>query len=489
MAAANKNFIDNVVSLFSPEAGLRRARARAALQIVERSFDGAKIGRRTGGWTTAGTSANAEIAPALSTLRNRSRDLVRNNPLAKKAFKSRVSNTVGTGIMAKLSDGQDIWDKWIKECDADGQLDFYGLQALVDKTIEQSGECLVRFRYRLLSDGLPVPLQLQVLEPDYLDNIKNENLKNGGWIQNGIEYDAIGRRVAYWLYKQHPGDIAPILNTLISYRVDAADVLHIYEKDRPGQSRGVPRNSSVMLKMRDLDDYEEAELVRKGIEACFAAFVHTSDESLTVGTPEAEGGTSTRRLETLAPGMINYLKTGEEVSFGAPNTVQGYNEYIRSQKHDLAAGSDVTYEQMTGDLSQVNYSSIRAGTLEFRKEIEQFRWLTFIPMFCDQVVKAWARSAKLAGKIKNDDITVSWTPTRWDWVDPVKDMTGELLEIAAGLKPWSEGVRSRGFDPDANIKEIAEEQAKFKDNKIQIDINGLALGAASSPANNTDQKT
>lgn len=487
MAAANKNFIDNVVSIFSPEAGLRRARARAALHVIERSFDGAKTGRRTGGWTTGSASANAEIAPALTSLRNRSRDLVRNNPLAKKALKARVSNTIGTGIVAKLSDGQALWEKWITECDADGQLDFYGLQKLVDTTVEQSGECLVRFRYRLPSDGLSVPLQLQVLEPDYLDNLRFENLPNGGWIQHGIEYDAIGRRVAYWLYRQHPGEMAPVLNSLISYRVDAADVLHIYEKDRPGQSRGIPRLASVMLKMRDLDDYEEAELVRKGVEACFAAFVHGGEDNQTLGPTETESNTG-RRLETLSPGLINYMRSGEEVTFGAPSPVQGYNEYIRGQKHDLAAGSDVTYEQMTGDLSQVNYSSIRAGTLEFRKEIEQFRWLTFIPMFCAPVAKAWARSAKLAGKIKSEDITVAWTPPRWDWVDPVKDLTGELLEIAAGLKPWSEGVRARGFDPDANIKEIAEEQAKFKKADIKIDINGLALGAASSPANNTDQK-
>lgn len=478
----NMNIIDNVVSIFSPAAGLRRARARAALNVV-RSYEGAKTGRRTDGWTTGGTSANAEISPALSKLRNRSRDLMRNNPHAVKAINSIVANTVGTGITVKLSDGQDIWNKWINECDADGQLDFYGIQSLVNRTKEESGECFVRFRYRLVSDGLSVPLQLQVLEPDYLDNIKTETLKNGAWIQNGIEYDNTGRRVAYWMYTQHPGENSPILNNLVSQRVIAADILHIYHKTRPGQARGVPRLAPVMLKMRDLDDYEEAELVRKGIEACFAAFVTTGGDENRLGPTETEtNGTKTRQIETMSAGMVHYLQPGEEVSFGTPSSAQGYNDYIRTQLRSIAAGSGATYEQMTGDLSGVNYSSIRAGTLEFRRTIDMDRWLIFIPMFCMPVLRAWANSAYLAKKIKSPAITGEWTPPRWDWVDPVKDITGELLEMASGLKPWGRAVRERGYDPDENIKEIAEEQKKFKDASIDIKFKDLALGASAVAA-------
>jgi len=384
--------LDKVIGYISPATQLQRARARAALSLVERAYDGAKTGRRTSGWTTGGTSANAEIAPAMTLLRNRSRDLVRNNPYAAKAINALVSNAIGIGITATLSDGQDLWNTWVKECDAEGQLDFYGLQLLVARTVRESGECLVRLRYRLPSDGLSVPLQLQVLEPDYLDHTRFENLPNGGWIQHGIEYDAIGRRAAYWMYKQHPGELAPNLNGLVSYRVAATDVLHIYEKTRPGQSRGVPVLAPSMLKMRDLDDYEEAELVRKGIEACFAAFVKTDVDGLTMGEASPESESSARRIENLSAGMIQYLKPGEDVTFGSPSGVQGYNDYIRTQLHAIAAGAGITYEQLTGDLSQVNYSSIRAGTLEFRRMVEQWQWLTFIPMFCEPILKAWLNS-------------------------------------------------------------------------------------------------
>ena len=477
--AKNQNLIDSMVSIFSPAAGLKRARARAALNLVGRSYDGAKTGRRTAGWSTGGTSANAEIAPAISLLRNRSRDLVRNNPYAAKAINSLVSNAIGTGITATLSDGQDLWARWVTECDADGQLDFYGLQMLAARTVRESGECLIRLRYRLSSDGLSVPLQIQVLEPDYLDNVKYESLPNGGWIQHGIEFDAIGRRAAYWLYKQHPGASTPLVNGLLSYRVPATDVLHIYEKTRPGQSRGVPVLAPSMLKMRDLDDYEEAELVRKGIEACFAAFVTTDDESLLLGQEGQSETAPQRRIENLAAGQINYIRNSEGVTFGQPAPTNGYDAYIRTQLHAIAAGAGITYEQLTGDLSQVNYSSIRAGTLEFRRMVEQWQWLTFIPMMCGPVMRAWLDTAVLAGKIKKADVKINWTTTRFDWVDPVKDVTGELMEIAAGLKPWSEAVRGRGYDPMSNIAEIAKEQEAFKKAGIDIQIGKLlTLGQA-----------
>lgn len=480
--------LDKVIGYISPTTQLKRARAQAALRLVERSYDGAKTGRRTSGWTTGGNSADAEIAPAISLLRNRSRDLVRNNPYAAKAINSLVSNAIGIGITPTLSDGQELWAKWATECDADGQLDLYGLQMLVARTVRESGECLVRLRYRKASDGLSVPLQLQVLEPDYLDNSKYETLANGGYIQHGIEYDAIGRRAAYWLYKQHPGSITPLLNGLLSYRVEARDVLHVYEKTRPGQTRGVPVLAPSMLKMRDLDDYEEAELVRKGIEACFAAFVTTENDGLTVGEASTESGTPARRLENLSAGMIQYLKPGEQVSFGAPGAVQGYNDYIRTQLHAIAAGAGITYEQLTGDLSQVNYSSIRAGTLEFRRMVEQWQWLTFIPMFCQPLMRAWLDTAVNAGKLNSADVAVNWTTTRFDWVDPVRDVTGELMEIAAGLKPWSEAVRGRGYDPKSNIAEIAAEQKAFTDAGIKIQIDTLlALGLAADKA--TDPNT
>lgn len=478
------NALDRLIGWVSPAAGARRARARAALGMI-RSYEGAKTGRRTAGWVAGSTSANAEIGPSLVALRNRSRELIRDNGFAAKAAAAFVGNAVGTGITLKLSDGQDLWSRWIKECDADGQHDFFGLQALVARTLFESGECLVRLRWRRPEDGLSVPLQLQVLEPDYIDNLKNETLPNGGWILNGIEFDAIGKRAAYWLYASHPGDSAPILKSLVSRRVPASDVLHIYEKTRPGQVRGVPRLAPAMLRMRDLDDYEEAELLRKGLEACFAVIITEpeGDSGTVTGAKVTDG--SGNEVENIGAGAIIYSRNGQDVKFGAPQHLRGYEDYVRRADHYIAAGAGLTHELLTGDLSQVNYSSIRAGLLEFRRTIDQFRWLTFIPMLCEPIATAWVDAARLSGALRARTVTHDWTPPRWDWVDPVKDVAGELLEVAAGLKPWQEAVRARGFDPLTNIAQIKEDQERFKTAGISILIDQLALGAAQAAARDT----
>lgn len=456
--------VDDIVGFFDPAAKLNRLRARRALEIMaKRGYDGAKSGRRTSGWVAPSTSANTEIAPNLSKLRDRSRDLVRNNPYAAKAMRVLVSNTIGTGIMPSMTNRPAIklWDQWVEVADSEGILDFYGIQRLVARTIFESGECLIRFRHRKPEDGLVVPLQLQVLEPDYLDSIKFENLENGGYIQYGIEYDAIGRRVAYWLYSQHPGEISPKLQGLKSHRVPASDIIHIFEKTRPGQSRGVPILCPVMIVTNDLDEYEEATLVRKAAEACITAVVTTDDEGSMLGPVTTEPG-SRRRIEELSPGMVEYLNTGEEISFNNPPPSIGYSDYVNTRLHAIAAGIGITYEQMTGDLSQVNYSSIRTGTLDFRREIEQFQWLTFIPLFCRRVKQVWLQSALLTGKIRSTKVEVDWTTPRFDWVDPLKDVRSETEELNTSRKSFSEAARERGYTPEKLIEEQVKDREMFR---------------------------
>ncbi len=294
------NWIDRAIGAVAPGAGLRRARQRQMMSVLARAYEGARQGRRTEGWVTAGSGANAEIAPALARLRDRSRDLVRNNPYAAKAVAALVSNMVGTGLLpraraedagiAKLADR--LWSEFAATADADGLTDFAGLQALIVRSLVESGEVLVRLRERRVEDGLAVPLQLQVLEADHLDSWKSAELADGGFILQGIEFDRLGRRRAYWLYPTHPGDGR---GTLVSTRVAASHVLHLFERLRPGQVRGVPWFAPVMLKLRDLDAYDEAELVRKKIEACFAAFVTGVQDEDTLGKARTEADGSPHR--------------------------------------------------------------------------------------------------------------------------------------------------------------------------------------------------
>lgn len=473
------NWLDRLVGYLDPAAGFHRVRMRRAIDVLL-AYEGAKVGRRTGDWVTTGGSANAEIGGALTLVRERARDLVRNNHFAARAVNSYAVNIVGTGIMPRARSGDEaidakideLFNEWSERCDADGLEDFYGLQALVTRTCIESGEVLVRLRNRLPEDDLPVPLQLQVLEPDLLDQTKTEPTKDGGFIIQGVEFDGIGRRIAYWLFPQHPGEVAIITKSrLTSQRVDAASILHIFKRDRPGQVRAVSWFAPVILKMRDLAEYEEAELVRKKVEACFAGFV-TLPEGAGDGTIAPTETKDGKRISTLSPGMIEYLKPGESMMFGSPAGVPGYADYKRAQIHDIAAGLGLPYELLSGDLSQVNYSSIRAGMLEFWRMVDAFQWLTLIPRFC---IPAWSNffkaaalsQRKLSSRLQNVD--AEWTPPVKASVDREKEAKADLVELRTGTKTLRQAIAEKGYDPISQIEEIADTNALLDKLGIVLD--------------------
>jgi lambda family phage portal protein len=460
------NWIDRAVSLVSPRTGLRRARYRAAMDVLHRGYEGARVGRRTDGWVSPGTGANTEVAVALPRLRDRTRDLVRNNPYAAKAVQAVVSNLVGTGIVARarsgdadLNDRADaLWLRFTAQCDADGRTDFHGQQALVVRAMAESGECLVRLRPRRSNDGLDVPLQLQVLEADHLDTTRAGDVPGGGFIHQGIEFDGLGRRIAYWLFPVHPGEVATFRRgSLQSRRIPADRVLHIFERLRPGQERGVPWFAPAILKLRDLDEYDDAELVRKKIEACFAAFVLDADDAETLGEVRQDG--DGRRIETFEPGMIEYLPAGKDVRFAAPAASGGYPEYMRMQLHAVAAGLGLTYELLTGDLSQVNYSSIRAGLIEFRRRMEALQWQVLIPNLCTPIWRAFVTTAQATGRLPAGDFGVEWTAPRFEAVDPLKDVKADIMAVRAGAMTLKEMIARNGYDPAEVLREIAETNA------------------------------
>ncbi len=479
------NWLDRALGVIAPGVGLRRERQRRALDVLSRAYEGAKTGRRSDGWIASGTGANAEIGPALNRLRARSRDLVRNNAYAAKAVQALVSNMVGTGLMPRAraseaslgAQADHLWSRFAQECDADGLTDFAGLQALIVRALVESGEALVRLRPRRIEDGLAVPLQLQVLEPDHLDAARTAELPGGGYILQGVEFDPIGRRVAYWLFPRHPGEA--LSGGLQSQRVPAEQVLHLFERLRPGQVRGVPWFAPVMLKLRDLDDYEEAELVRKKIEACFAAFVTGVEDEETLGRAEisAEG----QRIESFEPGMIEYLEPGKDVRFATPSAAGGYAEYMRMQLHAVAAGVGLTYELLTGDLSQVNYSSIRAGLIEFRRRMEALQWQLLVPGLCQPVWRRFVLAAQAAGHLPQDlDLVAEWTAPRFEAVDPLKDIQADVLAVRAGVMTLKEAIARQGYEPGQVLREIAQTNA-------ELDVLGLVLDSDPRRSTKTGQ--
>ncbi|VTY35210.1 Phage portal protein, lambda family [Xylophilus ampelinus] len=462
-------------------------------QTVRRLFgqspvhEAAGRGRRSLAWMPGNPGAVAAMLATHTDLRIKSRDLVRRNAWAQAALDAFVANAVGTGIKPQSLSGderfkadvQALWRDWTEEADAAGQTDFYGLQALACRSMLEAGECLIRLRPRRPEDGLAVPLQLQLLESEHLPIHLNTDLPSGNVVRSGIEFDALGRRVAYHLYRSHPEDgrLAPMSGQggMETVRVDAREVIHLYRVLRPGQIRGEPWLSRALVKLNELDQYDDAELVRKKTAAMFAGFVtRQNPEDSLMGEGAANGDGIA--LAGLEPGTLQILEPGEDIKFSDPADVgSSYSEFLRTQFRAVAAAIGITYEQLTGDLTGVNYSSIRAGLLEFRRRCEMVQHGVLVHQMCRPVWAAWMKQAVLSGALdapgfarggptrRRQYLAVKWIPQGWQWVDPEKEYKAMLMAIRAGLMSRSEAISANGYDAEDVDREIAADNQRADD--------------------------
>lgn len=471
---------ERALAVLSPIAAEKRFKSRAKLDLLQRAYDGADKSRLSDGWLRAGglSSADTEIEAAGRTLRDRSRHLVRNNPHAAKAISVLVNNIVGDGIIARANTGDENQDKVINElfeyfvehCDPEGLTNFYGAQTLCVREMLEGGDVLVRRRPRRTSDGLRVPLQLQILEADYLDPLKTGEVP-GGYQINGVEYDKVGRRKGYWLYDRHPGSNA-FLTSLTSKLIPASDVAHMFEKQRT-QARGVPWLAPVIMALSNLDDYELSESMRKKMEACLVAMV-TSDDSDSIGagiTDETAQvvDASGRLIEKFAPGMIAYLKGGKDIKFNQPSASAGFSEYKRSSLHTISAGARVPYELLTNDLSQVNFSGGRIGLVDFRRMCTALQWQVVIPMFCRPVWQWFCEAAYLAGLLPTTEIPVMWSPPKFESVTPLEDAQADLIKIRTGTMTLAQAIENEGYDYKKQLDEIARTNVMLDKLEIALD--------------------
>lgn len=481
------NIIDRIVSSFDPISGLRRQTAR---ELLKRAYEAAS---KKDGWKPrrAGASANTDHLMDASTIRIRARSLVQNVPYITRGIGSLVSNVVGTGftprsLASNAKKIDELWNDWCKVADADGRLDLYGIQSAAYRAMEQDGECLIRLRPRRVEDGLPVPLQIQLLEIDWLDTSKNITI-NGNTVINGIEYDAIGRVAAYWLWSHHPGEYTgPRKSLTQSKPVPASNIIHLYNPERPGQGRGISRLAPVIARVRDLSVYEDAEMARKNLETRLSVLASGDPAMLGNMDPNDIRTESEIRkdgiLGSLGGGNIIRVPTGLNLTTVQPNVAPGYVEYVKYQLHLIAAGMGVTYEMLTGDVSEVNFSSARVALLEFRRNAEQLQWLVLIPKLCEPIWRAFIDAADLSGKIPGANYSCDWSTPKWNYVNPVQDVAADLDEIGGGLSSFSEKLRQRGYKPELIFAELKSDVERLKaDGTLDIILmlqKGRTLGMA-----------
>ena len=445
--------------LMIAEMQLRREQIRA------RAFEGAKDSRRTENWYTKLSGPNGDLKTALQRLVNRHRDLVDNNPWADRAIKVKVNSTIGDGVMGtplnssrRYLDGYTEWAE-STDCDFYGRTNFYGLQGLIYRTVAVAGSCLVRRRIdeSLAARGM-VPLQLQVLEPDWLDMSKDDGLK----IQFGQQFDDRGKLQGYWIRSSHPGETAWNGIKQVSEFVEASEILCVYDQRRPGQRIGVPSGAPVLISLRDIDDIGSAHLLKSKIAACFTAFVYDSEPA-----GEVPSGT-TPLTETLEPGTIEILPPGKSITFANPPSSGDLTADQRHYLHAVAAGYSITFESLTGILSDVNFSSGRMGWIEAYREVARERWSVIVPQLLNPVGR-WFNEAAAVVAMRGPRRLI-WTFPRRELIDPSKEIRALIEAVRAGIMSLSDVQRSLGYVPSEVIEELGADQKAAVAQGLQLSV-------------------
>ena len=462
-------FFERILFRISPRLVGRRVAARQA-----RNFDAASRGRRTSGWGRSGSGPNATNKASLVALRNTSRDLQRNNGWARRAGDVIGNNTIGWGIQPRFKNAQvsRLWKKCANStaCDHRGRQTFYGLTRLVMDTVVRDGEALViKHQYRPKNRKI-IPLRLEVLEPDYLDTEKYSY--DGARILQGVEFDSDGQRVAYWLFPRHPGELD---GGRASVRVPASDVLHVFREDRPGQVRGITWYAAATVRLNDFGDFEDAVLMRTKMAACFTAFVTDMDgESAPVGEQDEEDDD----IEQFEPGLIQYLKAGQNIEFPNLPTTEGNGEFTKTSLHGIAASLGVSYEDLVGDYASVSFSAARMSRLAHWANVHQWRWNMIIPQFLDPVWGWFEESLALSQAVTGEIDDPEWNPPPMPMIEPDKEGLAYKRLVRSGLMTHDQMILEQGGDPETHWEDYAEGLKRLDKLKILLDSDPRKLSDA-----------
>lgn len=419
-----------------------------------RHLDAAAGGRRGSGWGVSGPLQD-EIAAGGPLVQRRARYLTRNNPHIAHGVANWTGALVGHGIRPAAQDADrgfrrrvgDAFEAWSEQADLTGTTDFNGIQRQVAQHLVTDGEALIILHDT--GDGL----RLQIAPPEFLDWSKTSELPDGRVIRNGVEMDGDGRRLAYWILPEAP---QTSFNAGASIRVDARGVLHVFDPMGAGQVRGLSWLAPVVTTSSELDQLTDALLTGAKVAAMHAGFITRVNEA--ADTEEFSDDLS------LEPGAMRILPGGTDVKFNSPEQAQQVGEFLRHQLRTMAAGLGLPDHLLSGNLSEANYSSLRAGLLPFRQRVEQVQRTTLVPQFLRPVWRRWLASEIAAGRLDaSPDTRAEWIMPAHYQVDPQKDLEATRTALEMGLMSRSEAVSARGRNPDDLRDEIAADEATAND--------------------------
>lgn len=491
------NVIDRAISYVAPQTAARRMKARLAMAIAG-SYTGASRSKRSmSSWKTTGNDPDTDILGDLPTLRDRSRDLLRNSPLAVGAVGTVVTNAVGRGLKLQarinrtilgMSDEQaEAWEAntefefnlWAEsqECDVARTLRFGDLQNLAFRQCLENGESFVLLP-RFKRGNFPYGTKIQVIEAD---RVCNKNfMPDTDTIIAGIEKDNYGAPVRYYVTKQHPGNIRSTSANAYTWESFEAfgketglrNMIHLYDVKRPGQTRGVPYLSPVIEALKMLDRYTDAELMAAIVTGMFTVFVETETgaNDLSAFLPSAEtGATATDEDYKLGNGAIVGLARGEKISTanpGRPNSA--FDPFVKAILQQIGAALEIPYEILIQHFSS-SYSASRAALVQaWRFFLNRRSWLA--QNFCQVVYENWLYEAIAMGRIsapgyfRDPRVRKAYSGTLWigdapGQIDPLKEVDAAEKRLDLGITTLDEEtVALTGGDFERNYPRIAKER-------------------------------
>ncbi|MGZ2258084.1 phage portal protein [Roseobacter sp. A03A-229] len=420
-----------------------------------RSFD-AQSGRRFGARANY-ASHGPETLAAGPTIRARARHAYANNGYIRNGVNAIVAEAVGAGIEATsahpdLTIRAEIDSAFLDAAariDAEGRTDLRGLMAAAVQAEIVDGEAFFLIEDRA---GRAV---LRQLPAEFVDESMTTELSGGGYIVAGIEFNALGERVAYHIRPARPTDLFPTAPEAI--RVPAETVLHIFRPLGPGQVRGVSQLASILLTVNEFDQLQDALLVGAKVAAMHTGFV--TDVNNLGGAGDGFSDADALGDISLEPGTMRVLPGGLDVKFNTPEQAKDGISFAKLTLGQIAAGLGVPQHLVDGDLTGANYSSLRAGLLPFRAKVEQFVYHTLVPQFLDPVFRRVVTDEYLAGRLELADLApalrVEWLAPRPMQVDPAKDAQAVRELLAMGLTSRRQAVASLGWNVDRLDAEIA----------------------------------
>jgi lambda family phage portal protein len=505
MSDGKPSLLRRIVAAFRAPAAAPQAPRRNT-----RMYAAARGNRMTGGYGMGGdSSADAELASSLTRLRAASRQMVRDSAYAKRARVVVVNNVIGSGVGMQAqvetnragangrvnADIESAFRDWCcaDSCHAGGALHFHDLERAAMAQVFEAGEVFIRKHRRAFGSG-KVPLALELVEAERvpLDIALPSADGKGVETRMGIEQDEYGRAVAYWIRKKHPGDLRSTGGAADLYeRVEADYILHLRIIDRWPQTRGEPWLHTSARKLNDMDQYSGAEVQAARASAMVFGTIKTPESDPSITSDEEDDGSQVMDIE---PGTIQQLNPGEELDFHSPNRPNtALDPFMRYMLREVAAGTGVSYESLSRDYSQSNYSSSRLALLDDRdlwKVLQQW----WIRAFRAPLHKEWLRQAVYARAVPSVSVeqyalnpakfeAVAWKPRGWSWVDPTKEVKAYKEAIRAGLTSATDVIAATadGRDIEDVIAALKREAELFKQAGITVDTDVAAEQAAAQP--------